>query len=213
MVVYGESTDVELITTLVFRKVYKRGQIWRLFTSQLTSETSIYPWLTVFQLIHLSSVTWKEITKMTWPIVCCSQYQLRLAVTMLSPRTLANVGQWPKTEAIQKITKIVVFAGTIIDSMRITYQIVNSTTPITIQHGGPGGVQNLSFDIGGNILLLVYDFLFTYWLQRTKISLLFMVPSCWNRPNLVIKSMSPRWICVVSIITYLHHSVLSGCRS
>ena len=81
---------------------------------------------------------------------------------MLSPRTLANVGQWPKTEAIQKITKIVVFAGTIIDSMRITYQIVNSTTPITIQHGGPGGVQNLSFDIGGNILLLVYDFLFTY---------------------------------------------------
>ena len=81
---------------------------------------------------------------------------------MLSPRTLANVGQWPKTQAIQKITKIVVFSGTIIDSVRITYQIVNSSTPITIQHGGPGGGQNLSFDIGGDILFLMYDFLFTH---------------------------------------------------
>ena len=86
------------------------------------------------------------------------RYQLRLAVTMLSPHTLANVGQWPKTQAIQKVTKVVVFAGTIIDSMRITYKVVNSATPITIQHGGPGGVQNLSFDIGGNIISLMYNF-------------------------------------------------------
>jgi hypothetical protein len=45
--------------------------------------------------------------------------------------------------------------------MRITYQLVNSPTPITIQHGGAGGVQALSFDIGGNTLFLMYNFLFT----------------------------------------------------
>lgn len=75
----------------------------------------------------------------------------------LDDLTNPNVGQWPKTQAIKKITKIAVFTGNIIDSMRITYQLENSATPVTIQHGGPGGVQALSFDIGANEeLIAVY---------------------------------------------------------
>jgi hypothetical protein len=88
-------------------------------------------------------------------------FPVSTSITTLSPRTSANVGQWPKTQAIKKITKIAVFTGNIIDSMRITYQLENSATPVTIQHGGPGGVQALSFDIGGNILFLMHNFLFT----------------------------------------------------
>jgi len=80
-----------------------------------------------------------------------------LTGNFLDDLTNPNVGQWPKTQAIKKITKIVVFAGDIVDSFRITYQVANSPTPITIQHGGPGGVQALSLDIGANEdLIAVY---------------------------------------------------------
>ncbi|KAN0128445.1 hypothetical protein V8E53_013744 [Lactarius tabidus] len=72
----------------------------------------------------------------------------------LDDLTNPNVGQWPKTQAIKKISSIAVFTGDVIDSMRITYQLVNSPTPITIQHGGAGGVQALSFDIGANEKLI-----------------------------------------------------------
>jgi hypothetical protein len=68
------------------------------------------------------------------------------------PRILAGVGQWPKTQAIKKISKIAVYAGDIVDSVRITYQVENAPTPITVQHGGPGGAQAISFEIGGNML-------------------------------------------------------------
>ena len=68
------------------------------------------------------------------------------------PRILAGVGQWPKTQAIKKISKIVVHAGEIVDSVRITYQVENAPTPITVQHGGTGGSQAISFEIGGKIL-------------------------------------------------------------
>jgi len=71
------------------------------------------------------------------------------------PRVLAGVGQWPKTQAIQRITKIAVFAGGIVDSLRITYQLENVPTPITVQHGGPGGAEALNFEIRGNNYLFL----------------------------------------------------------
>ncbi|KAN0135482.1 hypothetical protein V8E53_006761 [Lactarius tabidus] len=71
----------------------------------------------------------------------------------LDDLTNPNVGQWPRVQAIQKITRIVVYSGDIIDSIRVTYLLANSSTP-TIQHGGPGGKQNLTFDIGANEKLI-----------------------------------------------------------
>ncbi|KAI9442705.1 hypothetical protein H4582DRAFT_1305328 [Lactarius indigo] len=68
----------------------------------------------------------------------------------LDDLTNPGVGQWPKTQAINRITRIVVFAGGIVDSLRITYQINNVPNPITVQHGGPGGAEALNFEIGAN---------------------------------------------------------------
>ncbi len=84
---------------------------------------------------------------------CCNTY----------PRILANVGQWPKTQAIKKISNIVVYTGDIVDSVRITYDVENSgvVSPVTVQHGGNGGTPTLTFDIGGNILSFGVQFLFT----------------------------------------------------
>jgi len=65
----------------------------------------------------------------------------------LDDLTNPGVGQWPKLLAIKDILKITVFAGTIIDSLRVTYQVETPTPPITVQHGGPGGVEALTFDI------------------------------------------------------------------
>jgi hypothetical protein len=48
------------------------------------------------------------------------------------------------------MSKIAVHAGGIIDSLRITYKVDNSPTPLTVQHGGPGGVEVLSFDISAD---------------------------------------------------------------
>jgi hypothetical protein len=56
------------------------------------------------------------------------------------------------------MSKIAVHAGGIIDSLRITYKVDNSPTPLTVQHGGPGGVEVLSFDISGNILCFMVLF-------------------------------------------------------
>ena len=51
---------------------------------------------------------------------------------------------------IKEITKVVVYAGGIIDSVRMTYKVENSLTPTTVLHGGPGGHEVLSFDLTGN---------------------------------------------------------------
>ena len=56
------------------------------------------------------------------------------------------------------MSKIAVHAGGIIDSMRITYQAENAPTPITVQHGGLGGSEVLSFDIGGSIFYFLAPF-------------------------------------------------------
>lgn len=77
------------------------------------------------------------------------------------------------------MSKIVVYGGGIIDSVRITYNVENAPTPLTVQHGGPGGHEVLSFDIAGNILCFLALSWFTSEItlpKPTKNSLPFMVP-------------------------------------
>ncbi|KAH9008098.1 hypothetical protein EDB83DRAFT_2323412 [Lactarius deliciosus] len=83
--------------------------------------------------------------------------------TFLDDLTSPTVGQWPKTQAIKKINSIVVYTGDVVDSLRITYDVENNgvISPVTVRHGGTGGSQTLSFNIGGNTYLLVSKFLFT----------------------------------------------------
>ncbi|KAH9060433.1 hypothetical protein EDB87DRAFT_1727606 [Lactarius vividus] len=83
--------------------------------------------------------------------------------TFLDDLTNPNVGQWPRTQAIRKITNIVVYTGDIVDSVRITYEVENNgvISPVTVQHGGNGGTATLSFDVGGNTYFLVSKSLFT----------------------------------------------------
>ncbi|KAH9060343.1 hypothetical protein EDB83DRAFT_2520344 [Lactarius deliciosus] len=74
----------------------------------------------------------------------------------LDDLTSQNVGQWPKTQAIKKITNVVVYTGDIIDSVRITYDVENGgiISPVTVQHGGNGGIPSLTFAIGGDEKLI-----------------------------------------------------------
>ncbi|KAH9062373.1 hypothetical protein EDB87DRAFT_1606776 [Lactarius vividus] len=63
----------------------------------------------------------------------------------LDDLTSQNVGQWPKTQAIKKITNVVVYTGDIVDS---------NASPVTVQHGGNGGIPSLSFAIGADEKLI-----------------------------------------------------------
>jgi len=56
---------------------------------------------------------------------------------------LTTIGQWPRPNAIRRITKIAVNTGSVIDSVKITYD--TSSGPQTVTHGGSGGQENLSF--------------------------------------------------------------------
>ena len=71
------------------------------------------------------------------------------------PRILARVGNWPKAQDIQRITKITVYKGDIIDSVRITYQVVGGKL-VTVQHGGDGGNKQPDIDIDGDIFSCCY---------------------------------------------------------
>ncbi len=77
------------------------------------------------------------------------QHQIPSCCYNICSRILANVGQWPKDQAIRRISKIVVYTGAIIDSVRITYEMT-SGEPITVQHGGDGGAESLNFELTGN---------------------------------------------------------------
>ncbi|KAN0129561.1 hypothetical protein V8E53_012557 [Lactarius tabidus] len=70
--------------------------------------------------------------------------------TFLEDLTDLVVGQSTGAPNSKKISKIAVYAGGIIDSVRITYKAENVPTPLTVQHGGPGGVEVLSFDISAD---------------------------------------------------------------
>jgi len=63
--------------------------------------------------------------------------------------TNPTVGEWPKLDNIVKITRIVVYAGAIIDSVRITYQL-KVGGPKTVQHGGNGGKLVLDYTLNAN---------------------------------------------------------------
>ncbi|KAH9044182.1 hypothetical protein EDB84DRAFT_1436081 [Lactarius hengduanensis] len=69
---------------------------------------------------------------------------------------LTSIGQWPKTQAIKKITNVVVYTGDIIDSVRITYDVENAgvISPVTVQHGGNGGIPSLTFAVGADEKLI-----------------------------------------------------------
>src|SRR5712691_5523830 len=64
---------------------------------------------------------------------------------------LANIGQWPKDQAIRRIARIAVYSGTIIDSIRITYEMKGDgpIRAITVQHGGSGGGEYLNIELAG----------------------------------------------------------------
>jgi len=63
--------------------------------------------------------------------------------------------------------------------VRITYKVVNAPAPITVQHGGPGGHELLSFDISAHEkLIAVYGTRpvnTTPWAERGILQLSFIV--------------------------------------
>jgi len=67
----------------------------------------------------------------------------------LDDLTNPNIGQWPKDQAIRRIARIAVYSGTIIDSVRITYEMKGDgpIRAITVQHGGSGGGESLNIEL------------------------------------------------------------------
>ena len=53
--------------------------------------------------------------------------------------------------------------------MRITYQVQNAQNPVTVTHGGPGGNENLKFQISGNILSSVRAFVVQIFRLRQEL--------------------------------------------
>jgi hypothetical protein len=90
----------------------------------------------------------------------------------------SDVGQWPKTLAIKRISRIVVYSGDVVDSLRITYELTTGPAK-TIQHGGNGGRMSLNFPIAGNLCFIFRcsKFVHSLDLQRTKNLSPFMVAS------------------------------------
>ena len=103
------------------------------------------------------------------------------------------MGQWPKDVAIVRITKIVVFTGVIVDSVRITYLLSDNTNK-TVQHGGNGGGPNLDVSLNRkfNFVLEYSNLLTPLALQLIKKSLLFMVAASITLVSTERKSMCPR---------------------
>jgi hypothetical protein len=107
--------------------------------------------------------------------------------------TLEDVGEWPKTLAIKRISRIVVYSGDVIDSLRITYELTSGTAK-TMQHGGDGGGMFLDLPIAGNLYFIcgVQKLLTPSELQQTKNSSLFMVASSRMNVSSAQESMCPR---------------------
>jgi len=123
---------------------------------------------------------------------------------MICIHILAHVGQWPKTQAIQRIVKIVVYSGAVIDSVRITYKMKSGETK-TVHHGGNAGQESLSIDLAGNLYFIFCGFskLLTQWhpeLQNAKNSSLFMVAGSTTRLLTARNGMCPG---------YCHHFYLN----
>jgi hypothetical protein len=86
------------------------------------------------------------------------------------------VGAWPKDVAIVRITRIMVYTGAVVDSVRITYLLTNNQTK-TVDHGGQGGKVALDVSLDGSFhfVLKDSDLLTQLELQLIKRSLLSMV--------------------------------------
>ena len=133
---------------------------------------------------------------------------------------LANVGQWPKERAIRRISHIEVYSGWVVDSVRITYDMMAGGTK-TVQHGGPGGSKKLDISLAGNILfyfsMFKFDLLTPLELQKTIISLLFMVAGSMRLTvTMAVKSMCPGLLTFELLLLKLMcfpHSASSSCRS
>jgi hypothetical protein len=75
----------------------------------------------------------------------------RMSSSNIYLHVLAEVGQWPKSQAIKRISKIVVHTGAIIDSVRITYLLKNGDE-VLVKHGGDGGTAGETILIGGDFI-------------------------------------------------------------
>jgi hypothetical protein len=102
------------------------------------------------------------------------------------------VGEWPKDLAIERITRVVVYTGAIVDSVRITYQTTGG--PKTVQHGGNGGLPTLDFSLTGNFYfaLELSNLLTPLALQLIRRLLLFMVATSIILVYTERKSTCPR---------------------
>lgn len=61
--------------------------------------------------------------------------------------TNQNIGGWPRFQDVAGIIGIAVYTGDIVDAVEVTYKVKGSTTPVTVRHGGPGGVKSLNFEL------------------------------------------------------------------
>ncbi|KAF8258818.1 hypothetical protein EI94DRAFT_1092452 [Lactarius quietus] len=113
---------------------------------------------------------------MAYSIAVNTRFAGSIQGTFLDDLTSPAFGSF---SALKTITKVSVYGGGIIDSVRITYKVVNAPAPITVQHGGPGGHEVLSFDISADEkLIAVYGTRpvnTTPWAERGILQLSFIV--------------------------------------
>jgi hypothetical protein len=100
-------------------------------------------------LTPLSLAFLKERSLTTSPIVRHFQSQVSSCGYNICIHVLGNVGDWPKEQTIGRISRIVVWAEDVIDSVRITYEMKNGP-PKTVKHGGDGGTVALDYTFSGN---------------------------------------------------------------
>ena len=107
--------------------------------------------LTELLLILVSLALPWEISLTTSPIVCHFQHQVLSCRSNTCIHILAHIGQWPKDQAIRRIARITVYSWTVIDSIRITYEMKGDgpIRAITAQHGGSGGRESLNIELAG----------------------------------------------------------------
>jgi hypothetical protein len=117
-------------------------------------------------------------SRMSFPASSPAIFKLILALIFIP---IAIVGEWPKLDNISRITRIVIYAGSIIDSITFTYLLktpVNGSTTAVVTHGGKGGKLALDYTLTGNfyfVLCRIQNLLTPLELQPVRKSLPFMV--------------------------------------
>ena len=69
----------------------------------------------------------------------------------------ASIGQWPKDQAIRRISRIAVYSWDVIDSIKVTYEMKGDgpIRAMTVQHGGHGGRESLNIELTGYSILFI----------------------------------------------------------